>query len=184
MKPFWPNERKRCAPQLRITASISARSGARRWRQRGPGLGMLQLDGIEQVRHRLADRGPVRRGIVAGLDQRGAQPLQLRRVVQFGKPGPAQQRPQRRIAQRRRGRICSSAGRRHRLSAAGDRRRRTATGRPCGPSARSRRRRRSGETSWIFPCGTPARPPKPRRRRENAGCPPSLMMQVFEKLHE
>ena len=69
-------------------------------RGRGLGLGMPQLDRIQQLRHRLADRGPVRRRVVARPDQRFAQALQPRLVAQFGKPGPAQQRPQRRIAQR------------------------------------------------------------------------------------
>ena len=72
-----------------------------------------------------------------------AQAVQPRLVAQFGKPGPAQQRPQRRIAERgpvEFGQMRVAAGCRR---AAGDRRRRTATGRPCGPSARGRRRRRN-----------------------------------------
>ena len=63
-------------------------------------LGMVELDRVQQRRHRLADRGPVRRLVVARPDQGRAQALQPRRVVQFGKPGPPQQRAQRRIAER------------------------------------------------------------------------------------
>ena len=100
MKPFLPNERSRCAPQVRIIRSISAQFRRPRRRRRGLGPGMLQLDGIQQLRHRRADRGPVRLGIVARPDQRLAQRLQPLFVAQFDKPGPAQQRPQRRIAQR------------------------------------------------------------------------------------
>ena len=47
---------------------------ARGWR-RGLWARMLELDGIQEVRHRLADRGPVRRHVVARLDQRIAQRL-------------------------------------------------------------------------------------------------------------
>ncbi|OIQ76886.1 hypothetical protein GALL_414290 [mine drainage metagenome] len=60
--------------------------------------GMVQFDRIQQRRHRLADRGPVRRLVVARPDQCRAQALQPRAVVQFGKPGPPQQRAQCRIA--------------------------------------------------------------------------------------
>ncbi len=74
------------------------RRARRRRLSRGPGV--RQLDGIQQVRHRRADRGPVRLGMVARLAQRVAQAVQLRLVAQFGQPGPPQQRPQRRIAQR------------------------------------------------------------------------------------
>ena len=76
--------------------------GLRRARRRGLGQRprMRELDGIHQIRDRRADRGPVRLGMVARLAQRLAQPLQRRRVAQLGKPGPPQQRPQRRIAQR------------------------------------------------------------------------------------
>src|SRR5882762_7004155 len=72
---------------------------ARRCRCRlGPGV--LQIDGVQQVRDRLADRGPVRLRVVARPDKRLAQALQARLVAQFGKPGPAQQGPQRRIGER------------------------------------------------------------------------------------
>src|SRR5712671_158540 len=72
---------------------------ARRCRRRlGPGV--LQMDGVQEVRDRLADRGPVRLRVVARPDQRLAQALQARLVAQFGKPGPTQQGPQRRIGER------------------------------------------------------------------------------------
>ncbi len=61
---------------------------------------MPEIDGIQQLRDRLADRGPVGLFIVARPDQRLAQPRQGRLVAQFEKPGPAQQRPQRRISER------------------------------------------------------------------------------------
>ena len=67
----------------------------------GRGSRVLQLDGIQEVRHRLADRSPVRRHIVARLDQRVAERAQTSLIAQFGKPGPSQQRPQCRISQRR-----------------------------------------------------------------------------------
>ncbi len=72
---------------------------ARRRRHRAR-RGMAEIDGVEQRRDRPADRGPVRRGVVARADQRRAQRLQPRAVAQFGQPGPAQQRPQRRVAER------------------------------------------------------------------------------------
>ena len=83
-------------------------------------------------------------------DQRLAQAVEPRRVAQFGQPGPAQQRPQRRIAERgpvEFGQMRVAAGG---VAAAGDRRRHRATGRPSGPSARGRRHRRNPENSWNF----------------------------------
>ena len=44
----------------------------------GRGSRVLQLDGIQEVRHRLADRSPVRRHIVARLDQRVAERARIR----------------------------------------------------------------------------------------------------------
>src|SRR5882724_7839563 len=61
---------------------------------------VLQMDGVQEVRDRLADRGPVRLRVVARPDQRLAKRLQARLVTQFGKAGPAQQGPQRRIGER------------------------------------------------------------------------------------
>ena len=61
---------------------------------------MRQFDRIQQRRHRLADRGPVRRLVVAGPVQGVAQLAQGGLVTQFGHPGAAQQRAQRRIAER------------------------------------------------------------------------------------
>jgi hypothetical protein len=63
-------------------------------------IGVLQIDGIQEIRDRLADRGPVRRRIIARPGQRLAKRPQTRLVAQLGEPGPAQQRPQRRIAER------------------------------------------------------------------------------------
>jgi hypothetical protein len=77
-----------------------AKVGRARRRRRRRRLWVLQMDGIQQLRDRLADRGPVRLRVVARPDQRLAQRLQARLVAQFGKPGPAQQGPQRRIAER------------------------------------------------------------------------------------
>ncbi len=71
-----------------------------RHRRGGLRLWMRHVDRVQEIRHRLADLGPVRLGVVARPGQRLAQGVQPRRVVQFGKTGPAQQRPQRRIAER------------------------------------------------------------------------------------
>ena len=62
--------------------------------------GMPERDGIQQRRHRRPDRGPVRRRLVARGSKRGAQAGQPAFVAQFGEAGPAQQRPQRGIAER------------------------------------------------------------------------------------
>ncbi len=69
-------------------------------RRRRRRFGVLQIDGVQQLGHRRPDRGPVRRGVVARGDQRLAQALQPPLVAQFLKPGPPQQRAQRRIAER------------------------------------------------------------------------------------
>ena len=69
-------------------------------RRRRLGVGMAEIDGVEQRRDRLADRGPVRRLLVARGDQRLAQPLQPRFFAQLGQSRAAQQRAQRRIAKR------------------------------------------------------------------------------------
>ncbi len=63
--------------------------------------GMADIDGVQQRRHRLADRGPVRRFVVARGEERLAQAFQPPLLAQLGQPGAAQQRPQRRIAERR-----------------------------------------------------------------------------------
>ena len=106
MKPLCANERNRCAPQARITGSISARPGARSGIGAGLGLGWREIDGVEQRRHRLADRGPVRGRVVPRRGQRLAQAFQARRLAQLEKPGTAQQRAQRRIAKRRPVELC------------------------------------------------------------------------------
>ncbi len=74
-----------------------AKAGRATGRRHRLGLGMPQINRIQQRRHRRADRGPVGREIVARADQRLAQRLQARCVVQFSEPGPAQQRAQGRI---------------------------------------------------------------------------------------
>ena len=71
-------------------------------------------------------------------------------IAQFGKPGPAQQRPQRRIAQRGPVELAEMRVAAADISAAADRTHHTATGRPCGPSARGRRRRRAVENVMEF----------------------------------
>ena len=65
---------------------------------------------------RLADRRPVRLGVVAGADQRLAQRGQPRLVAQLGQAGAAQQRPQRRIAERGLVEFGQDAGRRWRMA--------------------------------------------------------------------
>ena len=64
-------------------------------------LRVADADRRHQFGHRLADRGPVRLVVVAGAGQRLAQPLQPPRILQLRQPGPAQQRPQGRVAERR-----------------------------------------------------------------------------------
>ena len=100
MKPLLPNARNKCAAATRITRSISARPGARPRRRHRPGRRVRQFNSVQQRRHRLADRGPVRRLVVAGPDQGGTQRAQGGLVAQFGQPGTAQQRAQRRVAER------------------------------------------------------------------------------------
>ena len=62
--------------------------------------GMAELDRVQKRRHRRPDGGPVRRRLVARGSERGAQGSQPALVAEFGKPGPAQQRAQRGIAER------------------------------------------------------------------------------------
>jgi hypothetical protein len=69
-------------------------------RRRRHRLGMPQDDRVQELGDRLADGGPVRVLVIARPDQGFAQALQTGRVAQLGKPGPAQQGPQRRIAKR------------------------------------------------------------------------------------
>ena len=75
-------------------------------------LGMVERDGVERVGDRLADRRPVRLGIVAGADQRLAQrgPAASRRAVRAGRPGAAA--PAARDCRARSCRIWPDAGRR------------------------------------------------------------------------
>jgi hypothetical protein len=65
----------------------------------GLGLRMPDIDAVHQFGHRLTDRRPVRRVVVAGAKERRAQPLQAPFVAQLRQTGAAQQRPQRRITQ-------------------------------------------------------------------------------------
>ena len=99
MKPLRRNERSKCAPQVRMAASISA-SEARVTVGRRRLSGGWQRDAVEQRRDRPAGRLPVRRVVVAGPDQALAQRLEPIGIAQFGQTGPPQQRPQHRIAQR------------------------------------------------------------------------------------
>ena len=101
MKPFLANERSRCAPQLADDPlDLGAFRRARRGRRRGR-LGVVDLDIRHQFGDGRADRRPVRLGIVAGVGQGFAKPGQSGLVAERGQAGPAQQWPQRRIAERR-----------------------------------------------------------------------------------
>ena len=177
MKPLRRNERSRCAPQVRMAASISASAGARAGAGSGGGFGWLRLDGVEQRRHRLADRVPVRRGVVAGPDQRLLQrlPAGCRRAVRADRSAAAAAAAP--DCPARSCRTCRDGGRRRHISARPDRRRHIATGHPSGPSARGRRHRRYGENSWMWfprrvtrerpsqnPSGSRRSPPRRRRR--------------------
>jgi hypothetical protein len=59
-----------------------------------------QLDRVDELGDGRADHGPVRLGLVAGAGQRRAKRLQAGFIAQVGESGPAQKRPQRRIAER------------------------------------------------------------------------------------
>ena len=87
---------------------------------------------------------------------------------QFGQAGAAQQRPQRRIAERGPVEFAEMGVAAMAVEQQRDRRRRTATGRPSGPSARGRRRRRNTESSCKLFRALPSpgrRRPRPARRR-------------------
>ena len=100
MKPFLENEPRRCAPQRRITRSISAAAGRAARSRDLRRLRVAHADIGHQFGDRRTDRGPVRRVGVAGMGQRLAQPLQPAFVLQGRQPGAAEQRPQRRVAER------------------------------------------------------------------------------------
>ena len=182
MKPFLENERSRCAPQVADHALDLGRD-----RAPAPALGRRRRLGwrtsivVHQLGDGRADRGPVRRVVVAGARQRLAQPRPAapRRAVAAGRSGAAAAAAP--DCRARSCRICRDAGRRRGSSAAGDRRRRTATGRPCGRSARGRRRRRNSES----PCNV--FPPEPLR---TAGAKPhgrlqaARSLQALEKLYK
>ena len=74
--------------------------GRLRWRSRGRRLRVLEIDGVEQGCDRLADRAPVRCVVLSRPQQRALQRLHPGGIAQFRQSGPAQQRAQRRIAQR------------------------------------------------------------------------------------
>ena len=63
-------------------------------------LRMPHADAVHQFRDRLADRRPVRLGVVAGPCQRLAQRAQPGFIPQRREAGPPQQRPQRGVAER------------------------------------------------------------------------------------
>ena len=100
MKPFLANERSRCAPQVRITGSISARSGARPGEAAGFGLGCCR----SIVSSSSATGWPIaaQSGASSSRARISASRSRCSRGSSrnSGKPGPPQQRPQRRIAQR------------------------------------------------------------------------------------
>ena len=74
MKPFLANEPSRCAPQRADHAlDLGQVRRARRRRGRRRGCGMADVDVGHQLGDRRADRGPVRRVVVAGPGQRLAQ---------------------------------------------------------------------------------------------------------------
>ena len=151
MKPFFWNDRSRCAPQMRITRSISAMSGA------GAGVAAAGFGWwISSVSINSATGAPtaVQSGVVvvARPGQGRAERRQPALVAQLRQPGPAQQRPQAPGCRAQSDRTCRDGGRRRGSRAAGGRRRRRATGRPCGRSARGRRRRRNnGSPCSVFP---------------------------------
>ena len=122
------------------------------------------------------------RGIVARADQRLAQPA-------AGAPGRAIRRARSGAAagatpdwRARSCRICRDADRRQVASRARDRRRRIATGRPCGPSARGRRAGNILKTHEVSFSTTLSR--IPRGRAGPAQPSPPGTLQITEKLHE
>ena len=128
----------------RITRSISASRGARpRLPAPAAGAGCAELDGRPAAS---ATGAPIAAqsgvGSSRARTQRVAQRAEPRLVAQFGQPGRGAAAGAAPDCRARSGRTCRDGGRRRGISAAGDRRRRTATGRPSGRSARGRRRRR------------------------------------------
>src|ERR1700687_3201281 len=91
MKPFCPNDRNRCAPQVRMTLSISARSGARAGAGAGPGLGCSRsiVSKSAATGCRIAQRGAVElaqmRVAARGLEQHGVADVVQRRAVLAGR---------------------------------------------------------------------------------------------------
>ena len=100
MKPLSRYDRSRCAPQSRIAASISVRLGARPGGAAGGGLGCRS----SMVSSRSATGWPIAAQSGETLSRAwisaSRSACRPRLVAQFGKAGPAQQRPQRRIPQR------------------------------------------------------------------------------------
>ena len=127
---------ERRATDARRRCGSPARSRRDRARGRGAGRGLRPWDGSRSmVSSSSATGAPIaaQSGDASSRARISASRSACSRgcVAQFGQPGPAQQRPQRRIAERGLVEFRRDAGRRRRISAAGDRRRRTATGRPC-----------------------------------------------------
>ena len=147
MKPFFLNEPKRCAPQVADHPLDLAHFRRRRRRRGGARPGMPQPDGIQQLRHRLADRRPVRGFVVPGPGQRFPQARQpgRRPAAPSARSGAATAAAP--GCRARSGRTCRDAGRRFPAAARGDRRHHRATGRPSGPSAPGRPRLRCDENS-------------------------------------
>ena len=61
---------------------------------------MIQRDAVDEIGDGLADRRPIGLDLVAGANQRLAQPGQFACVAQLGQSGPAEQHPQCGIAER------------------------------------------------------------------------------------
>ena len=101
MKPCLANERSRCAPQVRIAGLDLGHPGRPRRCHGSRRSRVADFDVGHQRGHGRTDRGPVRRFVVAGPRQRLAELSEPRLVLELRQAGPPQQRPQRRIAERR-----------------------------------------------------------------------------------
>ena len=97
---FREKVRSRCRAQPWMIRSSSA-TGTASTGAAGLPLGMLLRKLVDQGGHRPADGEPVRVRLIAGRDNGVAQGVELRRVVQLRQPGAREQRPKRRVGERR-----------------------------------------------------------------------------------
>ena len=145
------NDRSRCAPQARITRSMSERL----WRRAHPAGAAGGRGWCSSTVSRSAATGwPI--AAQSGRSSSRARTRAWRSaasrdgVVQFGEPGPAEQGPQGRVAERGPVELDEMLVAAGAIGQQRDRRHRRATGRLFAPSARGRRLRPFHETPFNF----------------------------------